>query len=101
MTLDEMACFLGTGRTSYYNYETGRRLPPVEMLILLSEHYDLPIEALLYDPDISAPGPLAENRAAISREFVMLDAFRRLSPFTQGKLLATAKSLLDDDMKRY
>ncbi len=100
MTLDEMAVFLGTGRTSYYNYETGRRMPPVEMLILLSEHYDLPVEALLYDPGVRIAGPLPENRAAISREFLMIGVFRQLSPYTQGKLLAEAKSLLDDDIYR-
>ena len=101
LTLDEMAELIGTGRTSYYSYETGKTLPPVEVLILLSEHFGVPVEAMLYNPLIPKANPIGENMAALAREFKIIDVFRKLDPETQGKLLAAAKSLLDEDSIYY
>ena len=101
MTLDEMAEFIGTGRTSYYNYERGYVLPPADVLILLAEHFGLSVEEMLYSPSIPRCNPIGENRAALAREYRIIDAYRQLNPETQGKLLAIARNLLDEDSIYY
>ena len=101
MTLDEMAEFIGTGRTSYYNYETGRVLPPADVLILISDHFGVSVEEMLYSPVLPKTNPLGENRAFLAREYRIIEIFRELDSITQGRLLAVAKSLLDEDLSYY
>ena len=48
LTQQELADMLGISRTSYSNYETGRRKPEIELLIRLSAFYEINIIVMLF-----------------------------------------------------
>ncbi|AMM95765.1 hypothetical protein UP17_25340 (plasmid) [Peribacillus simplex] len=46
-TQEEIANYLGITRASYAHFETNRREPSIEILIKLSEYYQIPVDFIL------------------------------------------------------
>lgn len=85
---------LETDRSVLALYESGRRCPDPEMLYSLAQIYGLTMEILL----ITDPGRIADEAACRNAcekgERELLHLFRRLSPFSRGRLLEKAEDLL-------
>lgn len=49
LTQQQMADSLGISRTSYSHYETGRRIPEIEMLLRISSFHDINIMLMVFN----------------------------------------------------
>lgn len=49
LTQQQVADFLGISRTSYSHYETGRRIPEIEMLLRISSFYEINIMLMVFN----------------------------------------------------
>ncbi len=97
MSISEMAVLFNTSLTSWHNYETGKTMPPIDILLRISGHFHIPLDALFARGPVHIEFPEMAFRSHMIHEEQILEAYRRLSPYAQGRLLAIARSLLEDE----
>lgn len=98
-TQAEIAEELHINRSTYTQYESGRKVPSTDTLIDLAAFYDIRLDVLLD----------ANTNTFIQRMFSqdryrndiaqLINAYHKLSPYAQGKLVERAEMLLENEQK--
>ena len=87
LTQQQIADVLGISRSAYCGYETGRRSPDIDTLMILSEFYGISLEKFIgkipanyvYDDEFVESQPQAHYMAQLSKEETDLIINLRLS----------------------
>ncbi len=98
LTQIELANILNVDQTTVSKWELGKALPETNMLIKLSEFYDVSSDYLLgrsayYYPDKINYTPPSENLSLTVQEQNLLQDFRRLVPETQNYIIGIVHDL--------
>lgn len=88
----DVADYLEITRQAYSNYETGKRAPDNEMLLKLSEYYDVTVDYILRGQEM--PATQMDGELTID-DFVyaLHNESRTLTPENKAKLLDMARML--------
>ena len=90
-----MADAIGLARSSYAQYELGRRLPDTQILCNISCKFGLSFEAL-FEPDMEKfLFELSCGHTQCENEKELVKNFGSLSPFSKGRLLEFSEKLLE------
>lgn len=70
-TQDELANFLHCNRASFTNYEIGKRIPNIDVIVKLSKYFNVSADYLLGITDIEKPPEnITEYQTAILKEII-------------------------------
>ena len=95
-----MADAIGLARSSYAQYELGKRLPDTQVLCNISCKFGLYFETL-FEPDIDKfLLELSCGHAQCENEKELVKNFGNLSPFSKGRLLEFSEKLLEIERLR-
>lgn len=61
LTQKELAQLLNVSQNTYSQYENGKRQIPIEILIKLAVHYEVPTDYILNITDVDTPYPLNDT----------------------------------------
>ena len=90
-----MADSIGLARSSYSQYELGRRLPDTQVLYNIACKFSLSFEAL-FEPDLDKfLLELSCGHAQCENEKELVKNFGSLSQFSKGRLLEFSEKLLE------
>ncbi len=90
-----MADAIGLARSSYAQYELGRRLPDTQILCNISCKFELSFETL-FEPDVDKfLFELSFGHAQCENEKALVKNFGSLSQFSKGRLLEFSEKLLE------
>lgn len=96
----EIAAKLQMDRSLFSLYESGRRSPDTEVLYQISRCFGVPMELLIE----SEPDKIVSDASCLELcsdgERKLVNIFRALSPFSKGRLLEKAESLVEWDRFR-
>ena len=98
LTQIELANILNVDQTTVSKWELGKALPETNMLIKLSEFYDVSSDYLLgrsayYYPDKINYTPPSENLSLTMQEQNLLQDFRKLVPEMQSYIIGIVHNL--------
>ena len=94
---NEMAEYIGLTRSSYAQYELGNRTPDAPTLYAIAQFYKISID-LLFEPDLSKfLSEMTYSQIDGDNSQLLIDNFRRLSPFNKGRLVEYSQKLLEWD----
>ena len=94
---NEMAEYIGLTRSSYAQYELGNRTPDAHTLYAIAKFYKIGID-LLFEPDLSKfLSEMTYSQIDGDNSQLLIDNFRRLSPFNKGRLVEYSQKLLEWD----
>ena len=94
---NEMAEYIGLTRSSYAQYELGNRTPDANTLYAIAKFYKISID-LLFEPDLSKfLSEMTYSQIDGDNSQLLIDNFRRLSPFNKGRLVEYSQKLLEWD----
>lgn len=80
-TQEYVSSRLNVERPAYSNYECGKRTPPLELIIQLTDLYQISLEDLLCNPDFSAGAATNEfSLSSITKDEKILMRTYRLLP---------------------
>lgn len=97
LTQHELAEKVGIGREIYAQYEKANRNPDAEFLFNLSKLAGVKMEIFFeVDPD-KFMSEAIYNEICEDGDRELLEIYRRLTPFSRGKLLERAASLEEED----
>ena len=89
---NEMAEYIGLTRSSYAQYELGNRTPDAHTLYAIAKFYKISID-LLFEPDLSKfLSEMTYSQIDGDNSQLLIDNFRRLSPFKRADLLNTLRN---------
>jgi transcriptional regulator with XRE-family HTH domain len=95
-----MSEIVGLARSSYAQYELGRRLPDTQVLCSIASKFGLTLESL-FEPDPSNfLNKLTYCHAEHENEKELIYNFDNLSAFSKGRLLEFSQKLLELDRFR-
>lgn len=89
----ELARLLGIDRSLYALYESGRRCPDVEVLYAAAKFYGVRLEVLLDCSPENIAGEAVFERVCEDGDIKLLTLFRRMSPFSRGRIMEKAEDL--------
>lgn len=96
-TQAEVARLIGTTVPAYSNYEIDKRKPEREILIKLAKHYNVTVDYLIGETDItSLPGEGIDLPPEIQRYF-RGGKWEALDPNDKKKLIKLIKGFLEED----
>lgn len=94
---NEMAEYIGLTRSSYAQYELGNRTPDAHTLYAIAKFYKISID-LLFEPDLSKfLSEMTYSQIDGDNSQLLIDNFRRLSPFNKGRHVEYSQKLLEWD----
>lgn len=94
---NEVAEYIGLTRSSYAQYELGNRTPDAHTLYVIAKFYKISID-LLFEPDLSKfLSEMTYSQIDGDNSQLLIDNFRRLSPFNKGRLVEYSQKLLEWD----
>ena len=98
LTQTDLANIVGVSKAAVGMWETNRRYPTVENLILLSKYFNVSTDYILGIDDITSPEQDTEQIKSIpqfsGREQNMISAFRELNIDNQDIIIGKTKELL-------
>ena len=94
LTQERAALLLHVCRTTYAMYENGTKLPGIDTIFNIAEMYRIPVSFLLEMDFEDFAGILKNTSISQRNQNELMKTFVKLSPFSQGRLVATAKSML-------
>lgn len=98
-TQAEIADELHIGRSTYTQYETGRKVPGTDTLVDLAKFYDIRLDVLL-DPHTNTFMQRMFSQERCRNDLIQLvKTYHLLSPYSQGKLIERAEVLLENEEK--
>lgn len=92
-TQSELARKLQINRSVLAQCESGSRCPSLDTLYEISLHYGIPMDLLLETDPMHIVDAAICSAAYSSDESKLVNQFRRLSAFSQGRLLEKAEDL--------
>lgn len=95
LTQSQLASKIGTSRQAYINYETGRCMPPAEVIANMSKVYNVDLMELLFEhKSISLYEAKAHmSNLQLDEFFSMMELYSKLTPQAKKRLL-TLMSLM-------
>lgn len=100
-TQEQISSMLNIERSAYANYEAGKRIPSLDILIAIADLYQVSLDDLVRNPAFDpASASFASPDSSLSvNEIVLLRIYRSLSPQAQREYLEYIlfqRSLTDD-----
>lgn len=86
-TQEEMGIKLNIQRQTYCNYENGRRLPNLEMLMEISLILDVTLDMLVTDVNSSPPASPAEEQQSQEALLKLISDFSSLPKASQQRVI--------------
>jgi len=93
----EIAAALKLDRSSLSLYESGRRTPDAEGLLQIARYFGVQMELLMETDPNRIVSEVACYEICSGSEQELLTIFRRLTPFSRGRLLEKAAALAEWD----
>ena len=93
----EMSEYIGLTRSSYAQYELGNRMPDAYTLYVISRFYCISMD-LLFVPNLSKfLSEMTYFQIDGDNSQLLIENFRRLSPFNKGRLVEYSQKLIEWD----
>lgn len=86
-TQEEMGAKLNIQRQTYCNYENGRRLPNIEMLMRISKILGVSLDTLVKDIDASPPIITTDEQTYQETLLKLVSDFTKLSMYEQQQVI--------------
>ena len=99
-TQAQVAEAMHIGRTTYTHYEVGRKLPTTDTLVDLARFFRVRVDALFDSRTDDYVKWVFYNERSRQDVDHLIEAYYRLSPPAQGKLLERADALLEGEEEK-
>lgn len=96
----EMAESLGVSRSSYAQYELGNRIPDAYVLYEIALLFEIDMEILFEADQAKFLGGIVGAFTKGGEGKRMMENYRRLSPFSKGRVLEFSEKLLEEDKQK-
>ena len=95
-TQKEIADYLGIIQNQYHRYETGKREIPYHMAIKLAKYYNVSLD---YIAGMTNEKIGLTKSALNKNETQLINVFRQLDDFQQGRVVERAETILETSKK--